>query len=208
MIRRAAAATLLVLTGALAAFIGGGAPAGAIETESYGLDVVQRTEDGRLHLEVKAGKTTRGQVRVWNKSAQPITLQLSVAPAQIGDGGAVSLGGDGKGVDWVELKPTRVELAGGGEKIVAVAVRPPRKIDGTERAVAIQVEPAVTAGGQQPAVVQRLALTTYLEPDKGSLIASLGPFPWIALAILVLVAAGLARQAVARRGKATTPEIG
>jgi hypothetical protein len=195
---------LFVLTGALLTFAGRGAPAGAIETSSYGLDVVQRTDDGRLHVAVKAGETTTGQVRVWNKEQQPITLQLSVAPAQVDKGGTVSLGGDGEGVDWVTLSPARVELAAGADQVVAVRVRPPRKIEGgQDRVVAVQVEPAASATGDQPAVVQRLALTTYLEPDSGSLIASLGPFPWIALAVLVLVAVLVGRNAVKRRGAPT-----
>jgi hypothetical protein len=47
--------------------------------------------------------------------------------------------------------------------------------------------------------VQRLALTTYLEPDDGNLLASLGPFPWIALAVLVVVGLLAARAGLGRR---------
>jgi hypothetical protein len=190
---------LFVLTGALLAFAGRGAPAGAIETTSYGLDVVERTPDGRLHLELEAGKRTTGQVRVWNKQQQPLTLQLSVAPARIGKDGTVSLGGDGEGVDWVTLSPSRVELAPGADRVVEVRVDAPRKLQGDDLAVAVQVEPAASATGEQPAVVQRLALTTYLEPDEGNLIASLGPFPWIALAVLVVVGLLAARAGLGRR---------
>lgn len=189
---------LFVLTGALLAFVGGGAPAGAIETTSYGLDVAERSDDGRLHLTLRAGESTTGRLRVWNKEQAPITLQLRVAPAQMDDDGTVSLGGDGDGVEWVELEPTRVELAAGTERIVEVRVEAPRKLEDDIKVVAIQVEPTVDAGGTQPAVVQRLALTTYLEPDEGSLIASLGPFPWIALAVLLLVVV-LAARATRRK---------
>ena len=185
---------LYVLTGALLAFIGGGAPAGAIETTSFGLDVAKPTPDGRLHLELRAGTSTSGQVKVWNKTDAPLTLQLSVAPAQVADDGTVSLGGDDDVVDWVDLETDRVELAAGQERLVEVEVDAPRKLDDEIRAVAIQVEPAASPGGEQPAVIQRLALTTYLEPDEDSLIASLGPYPWIALAVLLLVVAAVVRS--------------
>jgi hypothetical protein len=203
--RRATATTLLfVLTGALLAFVGRGAPAGAIETASYGLDVATTSKDSRLHIDVRAGETTTGRVRVWNKSQQPLTLQLTVAPAQVTDGGAVALGGDGDGVDWVSLVPSQANLAPGAEQIVEVRVKAPRKIDGGKaRVVAVQVEPAAATAGDQPAVVQRLALTTYLEPDAGSLIASLGPFPWIALAVLVVVGVLLLRAAAGRRRRSS-----
>jgi hypothetical protein len=196
--RRRTATLLLVLTGALLAFAGGGAPAGAIETTSFGLDVAEPTDDGRLHLELRAGETTTGQVKVWNKTEAPLVLQLSVAPARIAEDGTVSLGGDDAAVGWVDLEPARVELPAGGERVVEVKVEAPRKLTGDVRAVAIQAEPAAAdpaaGGGEQPAVIQRLALTTYLEPDEDSLIASLGPYPWIALAILVAVVAATVRS--------------
>jgi hypothetical protein len=193
--RRRTATLLLVLTGALLAFAGGGAPAGAIETTSFGLDVAEPTDDGRLHLELRAGETTTGAVKVWNKTDAPIALQLTVVAAQIAEDGTVSLGGDDAAVGWVDLEPARVELPAGGERLVAVEVKAPRKLSGEVRAVAIQAEPAADPGaGEQPAVIQRLALTTYLEPDEDSLIASLGPYPWIALAILVAVVAATVRS--------------
>jgi hypothetical protein len=196
--RRSATTLLFVLTGALLAITGGGAPVGAIETESFGLDVARPTQDGRLHIVLAAGKTTTGQVKVWNKTQAPLILELRIVGAQIDGSGRVALGGDGKGVDWVELDPDRVELDAGQERTVDVRVQAPRKLDDEVLAVAVQVEPAVGGEGA-PAVVQRLALTTYLEPDGGSLIASLGPFPWIALAVLLVVATAMVRAAARRR---------
>ena len=199
MIRISTRTLLVVLAGALLALSSRGAPVGAIETTTFGLDVAEPSKDGRLHLEVKAGRSTSGQVRVWNKSDAPLALAVTVVSAEIDDAGKVSLGGDGKGVGWVSVEPERVELAPGQERLVEVRATAPRKIDDEVLAVAVQVEPAAIAGGEQPAVVQRLALTTYLEPDGDSLIASLGPFPWIALAVLVLVAAVALRAAAASR---------
>lgn len=199
---------LFVLTGALLAGTGGSAPVGAIETQSYGLDVAEPTDDGRLHLELRAGETTTGRVKVWNKTDAPLTLALRVVAAELGEDGRVSLGGDGAGVDWVRLEPDEVRLAGGQERVVEVRATAPRKIDDEVGVVAIQVEPAVVAGDAPPAVLQRLALTTYLEPDEDSLIASLGPFPWIALAVLLVVATALVRSALRRRRVGSASPIG
>ena len=197
----------LILTGTLLAF-SVGVPVGAIETESFGLDVAERTEDGRLHLALRAGETTSGRVKVWNKTQAPLALRLSIAPAQIDANGGVSLGGDGEGVEWVSVDPGEVALQPGEERLVDVEVEAPRKLDEEVLAVAIQVEPTIAPGGEQPAVLQRLALTTYLEPDEDSLIASLGPFPWIALGILLVVATGVVRSAIRRRRVASAPPIG
>lgn len=199
MIRFVPAKLVFVLTGALLAFTGGGAPAGAIETASFGLDVVSPNADGRLHIEVRAGETTTGRLRVWNKGPTPLTLRLAVAPAQVDEDGSVSLGGAGEGVSWVSVHPGSVPLDPGEERRVEVRVRAPRKLDGGDRVVAVQAEPAPDSGGGQPAVVQRLALTTYLEPDEDSLVAGLGALPWIAVAVLLVVAAAAARSMARRR---------
>ena len=203
---RPAAAPLFVLTAALLALTGGGVAVGAIETATYGLDVADDSEDGRLHITVKAGEATSGRARVWNKSDAPLALQLQVVPARADDAGNVSLGGDGEGVAWVELEPDRVELAAGAERVVEVRVRAPRKLDAATRIVAVQVEPAASGTGTQPAVVQRLALTTYLEPDEDSLIASLGALPWVALGLLLVVVGAVVRTG--RRRRLTGPSGG
>jgi len=177
-----------------------GAPSSAIETETFGLDVAARTEDARLHIPLAAGKTTSGEILVWNKQDTPLRLLLSVSPAAVNSAGTVSLGGnDLTSVEWVEV-PESVDLGPKERRTVEVEVRAPRKLDARVRTVAIVAEP--DAGGAQPAVVQRLALTTYLEPDEGSLIASLGPFPWIALAVLLVVVALAVRAAVRKRSDA------
>lgn len=135
-------------------------------------------------------------------------LRLSVAPATVDRGGKASLGGDDdEAVTWVELDD-EVELGPKERRTVVVEVRAPRKLDARTRTVAIIAEPAAIGGEAPPAVLQRLALTTYLEPDEDSLIASLGPFPWIALAILLVVATALVRSAVRRRRIAGTPPVG
>lgn len=202
------ATKFLVPLGVLLAFAARSTPIGAIETATFGLDVVERSDDSRLHVPVRAGETTTGQLRVWNKSQAPLTLQVRVVPAQMDDAGTVSLGGDGEGVAWVSVDPDRVELAPSAERVVTVRVEAPRKIAGDDLVVAVQVEPASVEGAAQPAVVERLALTTYLEPDEDSLIASLGPFPWIAVAVLLVVATALVRSALRRRRVGDDAPIG
>ena len=202
------ATKFLVLMGVLLAFVSRSTPIGAIETATFGLDVVERSDDSRLHVPVRAGETTTGRLRVWNKSQAPLTLQVGVVPAQVDEAGTVSLGGDGEGVGWVSVDPDRVELAPAAEQVVTVRVEAPRKISGHDLVVAVQVEPAIVEGAAQPAVVERLALTTYLEPDEDSLIASLGLFPWIALAVLLVVATALVRSALRRRRAGSAPPIG
>jgi hypothetical protein len=183
-----------------------GAPSGAIETETFGLDVASRTDDARLHIPVEAGRTTSGQVLVWNKEAMPLTLRLSVLPATVDADGRAKLGGDDlEAVGWIAIDE-EVELEAEERRTVDVEVRAPRKLDRAVRTVAIVAEPAVE--GEQPAIVQRLALTTYLEPDEDSLIASLGPFPWIALAVLLVVATALVRSGVRRRRVGSDPPVG
>lgn len=184
------------------------APSGAIETETFGLDVAARSDDARLHIPVAAGTTATGEILVWNKTDATIRLRLSVAPAIVDTGGKVSLGGDDEDpVGWVEVED-EVELGPRERRTVEVSVRAPRKLEGRTRTVAIIAEPATIVGEAPPAVLQRLALTTYLEPDEDSLIASLGPFPWIALAVLLVVATALVRSALRRRRVANAPPIG
>lgn len=174
-------------------------PTGAIETATFGLDVAEESDDGRLHIPLAAGRTTGRDVLVWNKQSEPLQLQLSVAPAVVDGTGKAALGGsDTDPVEWVEV-PKAIDLRAGERRRVTVEVRAPREIDAATRSVAIVAEPAATDGSSPPAVVQRLALTTYLEPDESSLIASLGPFPWIALAVLLLVVVLAVRAAVRRR---------
>ena len=200
MVKNRSLALLLVLAGALLTGLAWWvAPVGAIETSTYGLDVAGDSEDGRLHLALRAGETTSGRARVWNKTDAPLVLALTIVPARVDGAGKVSLGGDGEGVDWVEVSPARVELAPGAERTVVVRVDAPRKLEADTLVVALQVEPAMSAAGAPPAVLQRLALTTYLEPDEDSLIASLGPFPWIAVGALVVAGAALVRSVLRRR---------
>ncbi len=185
---------LLAVSGVLLAILAGSAPAGAIETSSFGIDVAKPTKDGRLHVEVRAGHTSTTAVRVWNKSATAaITLRLSTVPAHVQANGAASLGGDATAVAWTHVPKATVTLAPGESRQVDVEITPPRKISGDQRTVAVLAE-QVTPGAA-PAVMQQVAVTMFLSPDSGSLVASLGWLPWVALAALLIVAAAMGRSA-------------
>lgn len=194
----------VLLAGAVIAVSALAAPVGALETTSYGLDVVETTEDGRLRIAIAAGRTTSGRLRVWNKEQRPLTLRFSVVPATVDPSGAASLGGDDEPVGWVEV-PDEVRLAPGGRTEVLVRVDAPRRLDGETRTVAVVAEPALV-GDEPPAVVQRLAVTTYLVPEAGSLVAELGPIVWVALGVLVSVTVALV--VVRRRRRSAAGEDG
>lgn len=191
---RRSGAALRAVAGALAmaGLVGAGAlvgPAAAIETAGFGLDVAQPTEDGRLHVPAAAGATSTGAIRVWNKTAAPLTLELRIASARVEADGRASPGGDDPAVGWVSVDPATVELGPSAEATVAVEVRPPRRLGGEAHTVAVVAHPVPASGGDQPAVIQRLALTVFLEPDGPSFVESLGPWPWVALVLLLAVAA-------------------
>ncbi|HEX2849132.1 MAG TPA: hypothetical protein VHN98_01205 [Acidimicrobiales bacterium] len=184
---------LLVASGVLLAILAGSAPAGAIETSSFGIDVASPTKDGRLHVEVRAGHTSTTTIRVWNKdTAAPLTLRLSAVPARVDATGAASLGGDATAVKWVSFAVKEITLKPGERRDVEVRVTAPRKIAADQRTLAVMAEPVIA--GAAPAVMQRLAVTTYVVPAHGSLVAGLGWLPWIALIVLLAVAVALGRS--------------
>ena len=193
---RLAARLVLVLAGAILLGI---APAVAIETTQFGIDVAEESDDGRLHIAIKAGAASTGTVRVWNKTSEAIRLQLSIVAATVDENGSARLGGDDEAVSWAKVDPDEVELGPNADATVTVEVDAPRRLDGDTKTIAVLAEPAAV-DGKPPAVLQRLAITTYLEPDEDSLIASLGPFPWIAAGVLVIVLALLGRRVMTRRG--------
>lgn len=191
----AAAGVLTLLAAALAPW------ASAIETAAFGLDVVKPSPDGRLHITTRAGATSTGQLRLFNKTDAPLTIALTVSPATVDAGGQASLGGDATPVKWIEL-PSKVALEPRQSQLIEVKVRAPRKLPAKDAAVAVVAEPELAAAGDAPAVLERVAVTTLLEPDEGSLIASLGWYPWLALALLLAVAAWTAKRARSRRRSA------
>jgi hypothetical protein len=179
-------------------------PAGAIETESFGFDVIEATGDRRLHVLIKAGEQSTAELKVWNKQQAELRLDFGVSPARVDDAGNPVLGGDDEPVAWVKVEPAALTLAPGEEQRVKIVVRAPRKLDGDTKTVAVLATPAHEAD-VPPAVLQRLAITTYLEPDEESLIASLGIAPWIAALILIIVGVLVARKAL-RRGPAVASD--
>ncbi len=175
------------------------APAAAIETTTFGLDVVTPSTDGRLHIATRAGETSTGRLRLFNKTDAPLAITLSVSPATVAADGQASLGGDAEPVSWIELPDSPVTVAPGATRILDVRVNAPDRLSPERRAVAIVAEPALSPAGEAPAVLQRVAMTTFLEPDEKSLIASLGAYPWLALALLLVVALFLIAVARKRR---------
>lgn len=188
---------LTILAGVTLALVAGVAPAPAIETSTYGLNVVTPSKDGRLHIDVRAGRTSTDAVRVWNKSAAPLVIRLSAVPATVAANGTASLGGQDAAAGWVHFDEEVVRLAPGERRDVRVEVKAPRRITAATRTVAVVAEPMTS--GDAPAVMQRLAVTTYLKPVNGSLVAGLGLLPWLAFGVLLAVAAALVASWLRRR---------
>lgn len=182
---RAARAALVALTVVAGLVFASARPAAAIETDTFGIDVVQPTDDGRLHIPLRVDRASARSMRVWNKTDRPVRLTLSVVGARLGDDGAVSLGGDDRAAAWVRLRPDVLELEPGVEATVEVSAESPSPRPGRTHTVAVLVSPEAGPG---QAVLQRLALTAFLEPAGPSLVESLGPWPWVAAAVLVAVA--------------------
>jgi hypothetical protein len=193
----------LVLGGALA--VGFAAPAGAIETTDFGIEAEAPVADAqgrpRLVADVAAGRTTETAVRVWNNSLRPVTVELAVVPATVDPDGWASLEGDAEPVGWISLAEERVHLAPGEERAVDLVTEGPRRLDGRPRTAAVLAQLAGDGdGAEAPAVVQRLALVTYLRPVAGGP-PGLGILPWVAGA-LALAVAGWAASSRSRGGRA------
>lgn len=183
------------LAGAAILTLSIGAPAGAIETQTFGMDPGEPSADGRLHIPVGAGRSTSGELRLWNKGSEPLVLRLSAAAATVdGDGNAV-LGGDEAPVRWTRVEPAEVALGPEEDRTVTVRVRAPRRMGAAATTLAVIAEPAQDSAGA-PTVVQRVAVTTFLEPHQGSLVAGLGWSVWIALVLVVLLVLLVVRSAV------------
>ena len=196
---------VLLLAGAVLAVMAGAAPAAALETTTFGLDVAEPSEDGRLTIAVRAGATTTGRLRVWNKQTTAVTLRLTVAPASVDAAGGASLGGDVEPTRWVSVEPTEVRLAAGERREVTVRVEAPRRLERGRKVVAVVAEPALV-GDQPPAVLQRLAVTTFLVPVKDGLVAELGGILWVAVAVLTAVAVAVAMVVGKRRRRPVEPD--
>ena len=196
--RRLALAAGLAATLALAA----ASPAAAIETGEFGIEPVARGAPRQsFHEQLRAGRTTRDAVRVFNKANHPVTVRLWAEQASIDADGQVRLGGVGGAANWIKIPTSVVELGPKSERSVPFEVRAPRQIPAGTASIALLAEPVA----QQPArvaVLQRLAVLVYAEPHDGApLRAALG-WPLAAAAVLLGLVAAAAAAFARRRGRA------
>ena len=195
MIRAAAAVAAVALLTLMSPAL----HAAAIETTSFGID---HTGDGRLEIPIRAGERTTARAEVWNKTDAPVTLELRVVPAEVDDGGAPKLGaGDSEAASWVKLRQTSVELAAQERREVVIAVEPPDHLSEETKTFAVLAQIAPEPGAA-PAVLQRLALIGYLEPDPDALSVRSIPVWLIVVAALILVVVVViaVRRVTASRG--------
>jgi hypothetical protein len=191
-VRRGAVLAAQVLVALLSA-----APVHALETRSFGLEPGEGadTEEGTERLVVRPdrGGTARTTVRVWNRTGETMTLQLTAEAVEVGDDGSARLGGDGRAAGWISFSERSVRLAPRGDTTVEVRVHAPRRAGSAERTAAVVAQP-VAAAGTTPAVVERLALVVYVRPgDDG------GFGRWVAVAALAIVVVATAAAVSATR---------
>lgn len=170
------------------------APSGAIETGSFGLAPAGSEDRTALHESVPPGSTSRDSVRLWNKTDAPITVRLEVQGAALSSSGQVSLGGNEGAAKWVSLESTRVALPARGAVEVPVVVRTPRTMPAGRSTAAVVAQLETDGAGGNVAVVQRVALMTYVTAPAGSALrAALGWIAWVAVALLAVVVVYAAR---------------
>lgn len=200
--RRLAAAAALVAVLVLAP----ATPSGAIETGEFGIEPVASGGPRQSFQEkIRPGRSTKDAVRVFNKSSRPLTIRLWAEQASIEPDGQVRLDGVSGTARWLRLSLGTVELAPKSERLVPFEVRAPREIGRHTAHMALVAEP-VAQEREQVAVLQRLAVLVYAEPDEGApLRAALGWPLALAAALLGIVAAGGAVVQWRRRAGADAP---
>lgn len=179
--RRALAALGLVATAVLVS----PAIAGALGTSQFtiepgpGARTDQRTD--RLVVTPERGGSSRTSVQLTNRLDRPLELRLEVEPVEVRPSGAAALGGDGRGVSWVDLDRDRLVLAPQQATVVLATIHVPRSASDAERTVGILAEP-IAPGDQQTAVIQRLALVLYIRPGRPA------PRPVVLIGIALVMA--------------------
>lgn len=204
------ASPVTVLALVLAALLGPvwwPSPAGAIETEAFGIEPAEPVSGSRLPVEVRAGETTSTAVALRNKTGDELTLVLRAAPAHVGPDGTPVLGGDPAPAEWVRIEHDVVRLEAGARQVVTIDVEAPRSLP--ERATAAVVARPADTSGAGPAVLQEVGLvlrmtrtgpaTAPAEPGiLGTATGSPGGIA-VAVAALALVVAGGGLRRVQRR---------
>lgn len=188
---------------AVAALVLLAAPAAGIETATFGLD---SASGERLEIPIRAGERTTARAVVWNKTDAPISLELRVAVASVDASGTASLGeGDVEVASWVSLQEREVDLGPQERQEVGLSVEPPSELSAETKTFALVAQAAAPQAGAPPAVLQRLALVGYLEPDPNALSVRSIPMWLVVVAAVVLLAVVAAAVRVRRRRPELAP---
>lgn len=172
-------------------------PAGAIETEAFGIEPAQRGDDvgTGVPVDLRAGEKTEVALRVWNKTERPLALELRAAPATLDAAGTPRLGGDPEPAGWITFRDTVVTLGAGERRVVTVDVAAPDRVEATERTAAVVARPQIN-GDAPPAVLQEVGLVLRMQPAEGAPLvapdAGGGAPTWLLGVAGALVAAGIA----------------
>ena len=175
----------LVALAVLASVLLSPAIAGALGTSQFTIEPGPgaRAEPGtdRLVVTPKRGGSSHTSVLLTNRLDRPLELRLEVEPVELAPSGSAKLGGDGRGVSWVDLQRERVVLEPKESVVVLATVHVPRSASEAERPVGILAEP-VAPDGEQSAVVQRLALVLYIRPHGTA------PRPIVLITVALVIA--------------------
>ena len=186
--RRARPAVAGVLAAVLVVLLGGGAGAAG----TGGIEVTPVPEDSRS-ANAFVVDADAGEVGFFlrNVVTEQRSARLYAADATEQDGGGFSIGGPGSS-ELIQLDEQEVTLQAGEVRRMSFELaEPDRDQEGTRwAAVVIEVE--------QGSVVQRAATLVQIEPASGLPL----PLLLVLLAVALLVVAGVAVGAVARRRRA------
>lgn len=164
--------------------------ADAIETLRFG---VAPAGGGAQAFHLADGST--GQLRVFNKTDQPMVIELSAATASVDPSGSVAIGGVARGVEFEE---DAVRLDAQSSRDVTFHVDGRAPATGPAAVVLAQIQ-----GGDQPgSVVERLAVAVYLDGVPGPAVGdhdTHGRWAWALAATLAVVLVGVGITRAARR---------
>lgn len=190
---------------ALVALVAGAGPAGAIETQRFGIEpypLFEGTEIRRsFDVALAPGGSVTEAVRLWNKTRRPVEVRLYGAAVEM-DGEAYQVAayearGQGAGA-WVVPERDTVVLGPDSEEIVEFTVHVPPVLGEARPSAALVAESdtGLSSGGVD--VVARLAMLVRVGPAD----SLFGGFSWwIILAAVLVLAAAVAGLVLRWRGR-------
>ncbi|MHB1854498.1 MAG: hypothetical protein ACYCS2_05520 [Acidimicrobiales bacterium] len=184
--------------------VGWAGAAGAVQTDTYGIAPAPGSlQSGGDHLQAltQPGVAVHDRLLVWNRTAGPLTLDLSVEPAHLAPGDVPALGGPVAPTRWVHLDQPVVQLGPHADQLVSLTITVPRILPHLPAQAAVVATPAASAPGRVAVLIRLAVLISMDAAPSAPARAPLGTVGWVALAVLAAVAvtAAVVRLASRRR---------